>query len=44
VFKGRCLGTMNLLHQTGWYGPEDERIGLLFGAFLIPVLSKGSPH
>jgi len=42
VFKGRCLGTMNLLHQTGWYGPEDERIGLLLGAFLIPVLSKGA--
>ncbi|HET7090478.1 MAG TPA: hypothetical protein VFL17_17725 [Anaerolineae bacterium] len=41
VFKGRCVGTMNLLHEAGWYGPEDERPGLLFGAFLIPVLSNG---
>jgi GAF domain-containing protein len=40
VFEGRCQGTMNLLHQTGWYRPEDERIGLLLGTFLIPVLLK----
>ena len=39
VFEGRCRGTMNLLHQAGWYRPEDERIGLLLGAFLIPVLT-----
>jgi len=39
VFEGRCLGTMNLLHQEGWYRPEDERAGLLLGAFLIPVLA-----
>jgi len=38
VFKGRCVGTMNLLHQAGWYRPEDKRTGLLLGAFLIPVL------
>jgi hypothetical protein len=41
VFKGRCVGTMNLLHQAGWYGPDDERIGLLLGTFLIPVLVTG---
>ena len=41
VFAGRCQGTMNLLHQAGWYRPEDERIGLLLGAFLIPVLRNG---
>lgn len=39
VFEGRCRGTMNLLHQAGWYRPEDERIGQLLGAFLIPVLT-----
>jgi hypothetical protein len=44
VFKGRCVGTMNLLHQDGWYGPEDEPIGLLLGTFLIPVLSNGAPE
>jgi GAF domain-containing protein len=41
VFKGRCVGTMNLLHQTGWYLPDDERIGLLLGAFLVPALLNG---
>ena len=42
VFEGRCQGTMNLLHQTGWYRPDDERIGLLLGTFLIPVLLDGN--
>jgi hypothetical protein len=42
VFDGRCLGTMNLLHQAGWYQPGDESIGLLLGMFLIPVLLNGS--
>ena len=41
VFDGRCLGTMNLLHQAGWYRPEDERAGLLLAALLIPVLLDG---
>jgi hypothetical protein len=44
VFNGRCVGTMNLLHQAGWYGPEDEPIGLLLGTFLIPVLFNGAPE
>jgi len=42
VFKGRCVGTMNLLHQAGWYRPEDERTGLLLGTFLVPVLFNDS--
>jgi len=42
VFKGRCVGTMNLLHQAGWYKPEDQRTGLLLGTFLIPVLVDDS--
>jgi hypothetical protein len=41
VFQGRCLGTMNLLHQPGWYRADDERVGLLLGAFLIPALLNG---
>jgi GAF domain-containing protein len=44
VFNGRCVGTMNLLHQAGWYGPEDELVGQLLGAFLIPVLFNGAPE
>src|SRR5262245_25294859 len=43
VFKGRCVGTMNLLHRSGWYGPDDERVGRLLGTFLIPVLLNGAP-
>ncbi len=38
VFAGRCVGTMNLLHETGWYTPQDEPVGLLLGAFLLPAL------
>jgi GAF domain-containing protein len=38
VLEGRCLGTMNLLHQAGWYRAEDERAGVMLAAFLIPVL------
>ncbi len=39
VLGGRCLGTMNLLHEAGWYGAEDEATGLRLGAFLLPVLA-----
>ena len=38
VLGRRCIGTMNLLHEAGWYGPQDEPTGLLIGAFLLPVL------
>lgn len=41
VFEGRCVGTMNLLHQAGWYRPEDERVGLMLAPFLIPALLNG---
>ncbi len=42
VFDGRCLGTMNLLHEAGWYRPQDEHAGLSLAAFLIPVLLDGN--
>jgi GAF domain-containing protein len=38
VFEGRCIGTMNLLHEAGWYRPSDDEAGVLLGSFLIPVL------
>jgi GAF domain-containing protein len=47
VFQGRCLGTMNLCHDAGWYRPDDERTGVLLGTFLIPVLlgaTNGQPR
>lgn len=40
VLDGRCVGTMNLLHDAGWYSEEDERTGLTLAAFLAPVLAK----
>lgn len=38
VFADRAVGTMNLLHETGWYTAEDERTGVVLGAFLLPVV------
>jgi len=38
VWQQRCLGTMNLLHDAGWYGRDDESTGLLLATFLIPAL------
>ncbi len=41
VSEGRCIGTMNLLHETGWYRPQDEAAGLRLAAYLIPALLTG---
>jgi hypothetical protein len=38
VFAGRCVGTMNLLHEAGWYRGEDEHTGVMLAAFLIAPL------
>jgi hypothetical protein len=38
AFAGQCLGTMNLSNVDGWFTVEDERTGLLLGAFLAPTL------
>ena len=38
VCQGRCLGTMNLLHDAGWYSGDDESTGQLLATFLIPGL------
>ena len=38
VFDGRALGTMNLLHEAGWYTTEDEDAGRVLGAFLLPAV------
>ncbi len=38
-FDGRVVGTMNLLHQAGWYRPDDEATALVLGAFLLPALA-----
>lgn len=38
--NGRCVGTMNLCHETGWYRTEDERVGLTLAPYLLPALLK----
>ena len=41
--QGRCVGTMNLCHQAGWYQQQDERTGLTLAPYLIPALLTGEP-
>jgi transcriptional regulator with GAF, ATPase, and Fis domain len=45
VFDGRVLGTINLLHEAGWYDEADVPLGLLFAALAVPgyLLSTGAP-
>lgn len=37
VWDGRVLGTINLLHEVGWYDDTDASVGRLFGALAIPA-------
>ncbi len=37
VWDGRPLGTINLLHEEGWYDAGDTGLGLLFAALAIPA-------
>jgi len=39
VFDGRCVGTMNLCHDPGWYCEKDEVVGRLLSTFLVPALA-----
>jgi GAF domain-containing protein len=43
VSEGRCVGTMNLLHEPAWYLPQDEATGLRLGHYLIPALLTREP-
>jgi GAF domain-containing protein len=38
VFEDRCLGTMNLCHEAGWYRPRDAQTGLILGPYLLSAL------
>ena len=43
AYAGRCVGTMNLLHESGWYRDEDVHTGVMLAAFLIaPLLDTGA--
>ena len=37
VWDGRSLGTINLLHEEGWYDASDAGLGLLFAALAVPA-------
>lgn len=37
VWDGRVLGTINLLHEAGWYDEADVPVGLAFAALAIPA-------
>ena len=38
VWGGRTLGTINLLHEEGWYDQADVPAGQLFAALATPAL------
>jgi len=40
VFAGRTLGTVNLLHEAGWYRQRDLPVGQVFAALVVPVLQR----
>ena len=37
VWDGRVLGTINLLHEEGWYDETDVPVGLAFAALAVPA-------
>lgn len=37
VWRGETLGTLNLLHQAGWYAETDETLGLTFAGLAVPA-------
>lgn len=42
VFDGRVLGTVNLLHEAGWYDEGDLPLGLTFAALAVPGYLAGT--
>ncbi len=37
-WKGQTLGTLNLLHEAGWYTPADEPIARLIAHLALPAM------
>jgi hypothetical protein len=37
VHGGKLLGTVNLLHEAGWYDEDDVPLGLVFAALAVPA-------
>jgi hypothetical protein len=42
LFDGRVLGTVNLLHEAGWYNEGDVPLGLTFAALAVPGYLAGT--
>jgi hypothetical protein len=44
-WNGNVLGTVNLLHEEGWYDDADVSIGLTFAALAVPayLLARSRP-
>jgi hypothetical protein len=40
VFDGVLLGTINLLHEAGWYDERDLPLGALFAALSVPAYRR----
>ena len=38
VWDGRTLGTINLLHEAGWYDEGDVSVAQIFAALVTPAL------
>ena len=38
VWNGRVLGTLNALHEAGWYDDGDVPLGLAFAGLAVPAL------
>ncbi|WP_027576893.1 GAF domain-containing protein [Bradyrhizobium sp. WSM1743] len=37
-WRGRTLGSLNLLHEAGWYGEDDAAVCLPFAQLALPAL------
>jgi hypothetical protein len=37
-WRGRTLGSLNLLHEAGWYGEDDAVACLPFAQLTLPAL------
>ena len=43
-FAGRTLGTLNLLHESGYYQDEHLEIGAILAAILAPLMVPGGSN
>jgi hypothetical protein len=40
VYDGKPLGTINLLHEAGWYGEQHIPLGRVFAQLAAPVMLR----